>query len=87
MWQIRFYEDHRGKSAVLEFINKLSARDRAKIFNTLRLLQEFGPELALPHARRIDGRLWELRPAITACFTFCISTKPSSSCTVFASKQ
>jgi phage-related protein len=62
MWQIRFYEDRRGRSALLDFINRLPPRDRAKVFNTLRLLQEFGTDLGLPHARRIEGRLWELRP-------------------------
>jgi len=53
---------------VLVFVNKLPARDRAKIFNSLRLLQEFGPELALRHARRIEGRLWELRPGDNRLF-------------------
>lgn len=70
MWQIRFYEDRRGKSAVLDFINTLPARDRAKVFNTLRLLQEFGTDLGMPHARRIDGRLWELRPGDNRLFYF-----------------
>ena len=63
MWQIRFYKDHRDKEAVLDFINHLPVRERAKVFNTLRLLQEFGPQLGMPHAKRIQGRLWELRPS------------------------
>ena len=70
MWQIRFYEDRRGKSAVLDFINKLPVRDRAKVFNTLQLLQEFGTDLGMPHARRIEGRLWELRPGDNRLFYF-----------------
>ena len=45
MWQIFFYEDHRGKSPVLDFMNALSARDRAKVNNALRLLEEFGTDL------------------------------------------
>lgn len=69
-WQILFYEDHRGKCPVLEFINDLSAKDRAKINNDLRLLEEFGPNLGMPHARRIEGRLWELRPGDNRLFYF-----------------
>jgi hypothetical protein len=61
-WQIHFYENRRGRSPVLEFINRLPAGDRAKINNTLRLLEEFGIQLGMPHARRIEGKLWELRP-------------------------
>ena len=61
-WQIRFYEDHRGRNPVLEFINRLPTSDRAKINNVLRLLEEFGIGLGMPHARSIEGKLWELRP-------------------------
>ena len=70
MWQIYFYEDHRGKSPVLDFINGLSPMDRARINNGLRLLEEFGIDLGMPHARRIEGRLWELRPGGNRLFYF-----------------
>jgi phage-related protein len=70
MWQIFFYEDHRGKSSVLEFLDSLSARDRAKANNALRLLEEFGTNLTMPHARPIEGRLWELRPGDNRLFYF-----------------
>ena len=61
-WQIHFYEDRRGRSPVLEFINGLPASDRAKINNVLLLLEEFGTRLGMPHARPIRDKLWELRP-------------------------
>lgn len=70
MWQIHFYEDHRGKSPVLDFINGLSPMDRARVNNGLRLLEEFGIDLGMPHARRIEGRLWELRPGGNRLFYF-----------------
>ena len=69
-WQILFHEDHRGKSPVLDFINGLSAKDRAKFNNALKLLEEFGTNLGMPHARRIEGRLWELRPGDNRLFYF-----------------
>jgi phage-related protein len=70
MWHIFFYEDHRGRSPVLDFMNSLSAKDRAKVNNVLRLLEEFGTDLGMPHARRIKGRLWELRPGDNRLFYF-----------------
>ncbi|HVM72108.1 MAG TPA: type II toxin-antitoxin system RelE/ParE family toxin [Anaerolineales bacterium] len=71
MWQINFYEDTRGKSPVLEFLSSLSPKDRAKANNAFRLLEEFGTQLGMPHARRIEGRLWELRPGDNRLF-YCL---------------
>jgi phage-related protein len=71
MWHIHFYEDHRGKSPVLEFIDSLSPKDRAKANNAFRLLEEFGTNLGMPHARRIEGRLMELRPGDNRLF-YCL---------------
>jgi phage-related protein len=71
MWQIHFYEDHRGKSPVLDFIDSLSPIDKAKVNNILRLLEEFGTNLGMPHARRLEGRLWELRPGDNRLF-YCL---------------
>ena len=70
MWQIHFYEDRRGKSPVLEFIDSLSPKDTARVNNGFRLLEEFGTNLGMPHARRIEGRLWELRPGDNRLFYF-----------------
>jgi phage-related protein len=61
-WRVGFYQDHRGQSPVLEFINNLPARDRARIDLAIRLLQEFGTELKMPHARPLREGIWELRP-------------------------
>jgi phage-related protein len=75
IWQIAFYEDHRGRSPVLEFINSLPAGDRAKINNAFRLLNEFGTQLGMPHARPIEGKLWELRPGGNRLFYFLFTGK------------
>ena len=71
MWQILFYEDHHGKSLALEYINSLPLRDKVKVSNVLRLLEEFGKALAMPHARHIEGKLWELRPGDNLFSTVC----------------
>lgn len=70
MWQILFYTDHRGKCPPIEFIDSLPVVDQAKIRNDLRLLEEFGPKLGMPHAKKIHGRLWELRPGGVRIFYF-----------------
>jgi len=70
MWKIVFYADHRGRCPPLEFIEELSVMDQARIRNALRLLQEFGTSLSMPHARKIRGKLWELRPGGIRLFYF-----------------
>lgn len=57
-----FYQNHRGQSPVLDFINNLPAGDRARIDLVIRLLKEFGTELGMPHARPLRDGIWELRP-------------------------
>jgi len=44
--------------------------EQAKIRNALRLLQEFGTNFVMPHARPIQGKLWELRPGSIRLFYF-----------------
>jgi phage-related protein len=68
--RITFYEDHRGKKLVLDFINSLPKWEQAKVYNSLRLLAEFGALLRMPHARHIQGKLWELRPGGVRLFYF-----------------
>lgn len=69
-WQITFYEDQRARCPVLDFINSLPKSEQAKIYNAFRLLAEFGTALGMPHARRIQDKLWELRPGGVRLFYF-----------------
>lgn len=70
MWNIVFYTDNRGKCPILEFIEKLPLLEQAKVRNALRLLREFGTALGMPHAKPIQGKLWELRPGGVRLFYF-----------------
>ena len=70
MWRIVFYKDHRENCPPLEFIEGLQLIEQAKIRNSLRLLEEFGLNLSMPHAKRINGKLWELRPGGLRLFYF-----------------
>jgi phage-related protein len=44
--------------------------DQARVRNVLRLLGEFGMNLGMPHAKKIQGKLWELRPGSSRFFYF-----------------
>jgi phage-related protein len=70
MWSIVFYRDRHGKCPPLKVIEDLPIMEQAKIRNVLRLLQEFGPHLGMPHAKQIQGKLWELRPGGIRLFYF-----------------
>lgn len=61
-WKITYYESSPGKFPAKEFIDNLEEIPRARVYNTLELLAEFGTNLGLPHARKATGTpLWELR--------------------------
>lgn len=70
MWQIEFFTDRRGRSPVLEYIDELPMKEQVKVRNVIRLLEEFGPELRMPHAKQIESKLWELRPGGSRLFYF-----------------
>ena len=71
-WRIVYYQDRRGRRPVREFLDGLSATDRAKVRNALQLLCEFGVLLRMPHARPVSGHrgLWELRAGAIRMFYF-----------------
>ena len=46
--------------------------DRAKVRNALKLLQEFGVHWGMPHAKQIQGKVWELRPGGIRLFYFAL---------------
>ena len=75
MWSIVFYKDQRDKCPPLEFIEELPVLEQAKIRNAFRLLKEFGTKLGMPHARPIQGKLWEFRPGGVRIFYFAYINK------------
>ena len=61
MWNIIFYEREDGSAPVLEFLDGLPPKHRAKAVWEIELLGEAGTHLTMPHTRHIEGKLWELR--------------------------
>ena len=64
-WEIRFYEKSDGEKPVLDFINNLPTKDKAKIIQELNLLEKYGIEIGFPRTTKIKGerykKIWELR--------------------------
>lgn len=61
MWEIEFYETESGKKVILDFLESLPVKHRARAIREIELLEEFGTDLTMPHVKQIDGKLWELR--------------------------
>lgn len=62
-WRLAFYQDERGRRPVEEWLLALGIKERARAHRTFNLLEIFGPELTMPYARHLEGKLWELRIA------------------------
>ena len=61
MWEIEFYETESGKKVILDFLDSLPVKHRARAIREIELLEEFGTDLTMPHVKQIEGKLWELR--------------------------
>ena len=61
MWKIIEYEITRGERPVAEFIKKQQSQAIAKIAHLIDLLEIHGSLLGMPHAKKLDANLYELR--------------------------
>ena len=69
MFQIRFYQDKRGKIPVIDYITALKKQggkdgriNAAKINDYIQVLQSVGIAAGEPYMKHLDGEIWELRP-------------------------
>ena len=61
-YKIKFYKDSQtGKSPVLEYIDKLNHKERAKILKYIEFLREREGYLDEPYSKHIKGKIRELR--------------------------
>ncbi len=61
-WKILLYETLQGDSPVNDFILSLDLKAQSKVRAAIKMLQEFGIRLGLPHIKKLTGTdLWELR--------------------------
>ena len=60
-WEIETYKSSTGQEIVEAIILKMQPATKAKLARLLELLEQFGPELSMPHTRAMGGGLYELR--------------------------
>ena len=62
-WRIEYFETAAGRSPAFDFVRKLPLETQGKIRNAFRLLEEFGPQIGLPHLKSIKNYkpLYEIR--------------------------
>jgi len=61
-WNIVYYKNVSGEYPVYDFIDKLEAKSKSKIINTIDLLEIYGIKLGAPHVKKVTGTgFWELR--------------------------
>ncbi len=61
-YKVKFYKDSlNGKEPVLEYIEKLDAKNKAKILRYIEFLRENKGYLDEPYAKHIKGKVRELR--------------------------
>lgn len=60
-WEIEYYTTPSGQEVVRDFIDSLQAVDQAKLGHNLDLLERYGYDLGMPHAKPLRNGLMELR--------------------------
>lgn len=60
-WTVRYYKTARGAYPVVEFMHKQDKSTRAKYDRMIDLVVNNGPELGMPHTRRLADGIYELR--------------------------
>ena len=60
-WNVILFESSRSEKFVEEFIKTLDEPTAAKTIHVIDLLEKYGPQLGMPHARKLTADLYELR--------------------------
>jgi phage-related protein len=60
-WEIEYYKTPGGQEVIKDFIDNLQESSQAKLGRQLDLLEQYGYELGMPHAKSMGDGLMELR--------------------------
>jgi phage-related protein len=60
-FRILYYVKQRNESEIQSFIEKQTLKTQQKIVILMKLLENFGPDLSMPHTKYLDNGLFELR--------------------------
>ena len=69
MLQIEFYETDKGVQPAKEFLLSLDTKMRAKMVNTISILQDNGYELREPYSKYLSEGIFELRARVGSDIT------------------
>ena len=69
MFQIEFYETKKGVQPAKEFLLSLDTKMRAKMVNTISILQDNGYELREPYSKYLSEGIFELRARVGSDIT------------------
>ena len=69
MFQIEFYETEKGIQPAKEFLLSLDTKMRAKMVNTISILQDNGYELREPYSKYLSEGIFELRSRVGSDIT------------------
>ncbi len=56
-----YFKTRSRRSPVEAFVNKLNFKTQRKFFAKIPWLEEYGPRLPAPHAKKIDNDIYEFR--------------------------
>ena len=60
-WEVVFFESNRGEKPVEEFFGKQQLSARTKMLHLFELLEVYGSQLGMPHAKQLGSGIYELR--------------------------
>lgn len=60
-WNIFLFETGRGEKPVKKFVKSCSPEAIAKISQTIKLLEQYGSYLNMPHSKKLSREIYELR--------------------------
>jgi len=73
MYEVEFYKDRKERCFVVELLNKLQTKVRAKVVKWMDKLENEGPNLPRPYTDIVRGKIRELRVSFGSneyCFLY-----------------
>ena len=68
-FEVEFYENEKGEQPAKEFLLSLNPKIRAKMVNTISILQDNGYELREPYSKYLSEGIFELRAKVGSDIT------------------
>lgn len=68
-FEVEFYETEKGEQPAKEFLLSLDKKMRAKMVNTISMLQDNGYELREPYSKKVSKGIFELRAKVGSNIT------------------